>query len=264
MRVLCEIPNNDIVQVDRTPEIGVPTSINGKYVIPIPEGSSVSVTEDSMVVPTADPNSVVAQSFAGLLNQFPMFNSVVYNALIEPSEIDKLDLLATFPDGQGGLLPTRAQTGRGTLDPLPGGNVPNMTAVLAVNEISETELRPGLLITNTIDITSLIPSSTEDCDIATVNEFLVWWKIYSFEVSEDVSSNFGIFAGLNEPSIKSIIEVDQEPSGLEVYISSEDGLEWSRVNRLTTVSTCAGTQLRLAFLNYSTTKIYIASYAILF
>jgi len=79
MRLLCEIPDNSIVQVDRTPEIGVLTPFNGKYVIPIPEGSSVSVTESTKVLPSSDPDSVIAQSYAGLLNQFPMFNHVVYN-----------------------------------------------------------------------------------------------------------------------------------------------------------------------------------------
>ncbi len=263
MRLICEIPNNSIVQVDRTPDIGVSTPINGKYVIPVPEGSSVSVNNDTIVTPTADSNSIVAQAYAGLLNQFPMFNNIVFNPLIETTDIDKLDLVATFPDGSGGQFPTRVQTGRGTLDSLVEGNVPNMTSLLANNQLGEDSPRPGLVITNTIDVESLLTTS-EICEIPSVNEFLVWWKIYKFNVTDDVSSNFGVFKGVNDPAIKNIVEVEQEPSELEVFISSEDGLEWNPVRRLESVSTCDGTKLRLAFLNYSSEKIYLAAYAILF
>lgn len=265
MRILCEISTNSIVQVDSTPKLGSKTIINGKYVIPVPEGSTVSVDKNSFVLPSSDPNSVVSQAYAGLLAQFPMFNNVVFNPLLEPSDIDKLDLEATFDNGDGTEFVTRVQTGRGTGDPLPGGNVPNSTVILPNNPayLGGSVQRPGMLVTKSIDIAPLL-ASTGECEIPEISEFLVWWKIYKFSTTDDVSSTLGKLSGTNTPSLKQVEEIEQELEGFKVFVSADDGLSWTPVKRFVTAKTCDGTLVKLAFQNFTTEKIYIAAYAVTF
>jgi hypothetical protein len=235
--------------------------VNGKYVIPIPEGASIQVTRDTVVLPSSDPSSVVAQSFGAFLAQFPQYDHIAYNPLIEDTDVDDLDLTAA-PTIDGSTYITRAQTGRGTGGPLVSGQASNTTAILPVNS-TVTPARPGLLVTDTIDVGAFLPPPT-DCEIPAVEEFVVWWKIYEFDVSHDIRSDFGLHTGENAPALRRIVEIDQEPSTLEVYLSTDDGQTWVRVNRMDPVCVCPGTDVRLAFLNLSTTKVYLASYAILF
>lgn len=265
MRVLADLTTNSILQAGKTPDLGVAVPVNGKYVVAIPDGSAVQVTRDSVILPTSDPNSIVAQAYAGLLAQLPQYESILYNPLLTDSDIDDLDLTGTITLGTD-TFSTRVQTGRGTAGPLVSGNAPNSTALLPVNDtLGIGNDRPGCLITNTIDISPLLPPAPPgECFIPAANEFVLWWKLYDFQTSEDVRSSFGKFSGSNDPALREIIEVDQEPSGLEVYISSDDGQSWERANLLEPVSTCAGVSLRVAFLNFSTSRLYLAAYAVIF
>lgn len=263
MRALCDYTTNEILQVEKTPEIGAPVPVNGKYVIPVPEGASVQVNSDTIILPSSDPGSVVAQSFAGLLAQFPQYDHVAFNPLIEDTDIEDLDLAAATTINGNDII-VRAQVGRGTGGPLVSGQAANTTAILPVND-GAVPARPGAVVTDTIDVGPFLPPPPAGvCEIPAVEEFVVWWKIYEFDVSHDIRSSFGLHSGVNAPALRQIVETDQEPAGLEVYLSTDDGQTWVRVNRMDPVCVCPGTDVRLAFLNFSPAKLYLASYAILF
>lgn len=265
MRALCDLTTNAILQVEKTPPLGAPVPVNGKYVVPVPDGASVQVTRDSVVLPTSDPNSVVSQAFAGLLALFPQYDNVLFNPLITDTDVDDLDFTGTITLN-GDTHISRFQAGRQTGGLLVSGNAANSVAVLPVNSSVAAGDRPGVLISDTIDVSPLLPPAPPPpaCEIPMVDEVMVWWKIYDFQDTQDVRSDFGALAGTNTPALRQIVEVDQEPAGLEVYVSSDDGQTWEQVNLLEPVCVCAGTQFRIAFVNFSAAKLYVASYALVF
>jgi hypothetical protein len=166
--------------------------------------------------------------------------------------MDDLDIDGVMPDG----ATTRAQYGRGLNQPpyhttTQVGTAPCSVALLPANK-SVTPQRDGLLITDTMDIT------TETAG-AGAREFMVYWKIYQFECTHDVND------AVNTPALRKIIEVDQEPSDLEVFLSVNDGGSYFPIGRLEPTAFCsAGTKIRLAFRNTGDVKYYIASYAVMF
>ena len=265
MRALCDLATNEILQVEKDPELSVLVPVNGKYAIPIPEGSSVQPNSSSVVLPTSDPNSIVAQAYAGLLAQFPQYDNIVYNPLIFDTDVDDLDLSGTITL-DGTTYTTRVQTGRQTGGAFVSGQAANSTAILPVNNtLGVGNERPGLLVTDTINISSYLPSPPPgECYVPAANEFMVWWKIYGFETDHDIRSSYGKMAGYNDPALKNIVEVDQEPSDFQVYISPDDGRSWNLATRLIPTRTCAGVEVRLAFVNFTTTKLYLAAFAVIF
>lgn len=250
MRIVADLPTGDILQVEPTPDIGQEKPFNGRYVIPVPEGAALDVTSSSYVLPV-DGNDVSSLAMAALLVQFPMYENILFNPLLTASDIGDLDLTATGPSS----IITRAQVGRAS--GLQAGHAPNMVAVLPQNS-GATVARPGCLVTDTIDITAYTGGIGAD-------EFMVWWKIYTFETTDDVLSDYGATSGDDEPAVKYITEVDQEPSGWNVYVSNDDGATWTEATRMMPTDLGVfGTDVRVCFRNTSTTKRYLAAYAILF
>jgi len=258
MRILASRDENKILQVEKVPPEGAPVPINGKYVLSTPEGVTVHVFPDSIILPTSNPASVVAQAYAGLLAQFPQYENILFNPLLIDADVDDLDLGATFIDPiTADTYPTRAQVGRGTGGPLTAGQAPINTAMLAENP-GATPPRPGMLISDTIDIGPLTGGVGAD-------EFVVYWYLYDCSTTQDVNANFGAQAGNNFPALRNVIEQDQEPADLQVYISINDGTTWVEVNRLIPAAFCnKGDLVRLAFRNNGTTKTYLAAYAVMF
>lgn len=262
MRIVATLDGNEILGVEKNPPESTSTPCNGTYRVPIAEGVKVSVESTSFVLPSSDPDSVVARNFAGLLAQMPMFEQVLYNPLIEDTDIDDLDPTAVLNEGSPitATYSTRAQIGRGTAGPLPSGNAPNSVAMLASNDSAGVGFeRPGVLITDTIDVGA-----------ATANQgasaFAVYWYLYEFTTSRDVRASFGLFSGENTPAIRRVAEIDQEPDDFEAFISINDGANFFQVQRLIPISFCtSGLLIRLAFKNLNpTTKRYIAHYGLLF
>jgi len=251
MRVLTSLSTNSILQVERTPDVGDATAINGKYVVTLPMGAQVDVDSSSYVIPV-DGGDVSSLAFAGLLAQYPMYGNIIFNPLLQASDVADLDLTATLPTGEI----TRAIVGRGA-GPLSTGQCPNSTIILPQNN-TVAPVRPGLLITDTIDISAATGG-------VGANEFMVYWKIYGFDTTEDVISNYGATLGMNDPALRNLTEVAQEPAGLEVYLTIDDGITYTQVGRLEAVAFCVfGSDLRLAFVNRSTSRFYVACYAIMF
>jgi hypothetical protein len=262
MRIIATLAGNDIIQVEKNPPDGEPVARNGMYSVPIPEGVKVAVEPDSFVLPSSDPNSVVAQSYAGLLAQFPQYENILFNPLIEDIDMDDLDPTAILNEGAPPTASyiSRFQIGRGTAGPLPPGMAANSVAVLESNDTLGFGFeKPGVLITDTIDIGPLTGGLGAD-------EFVVYWYIYDFDTTVDVRTSFGAFAGQNNPAIRNMLEVDQEPSDLEVFISINDGITFFPVERLIPIAFCnPGLLIRIAFKNTDPTKKkYLAGYALMF
>jgi len=252
MRVIADLSSFKILQVEKTPPEGEANPFNGRFAIPVPDGASVDVDSATYITPQ-DAGSLPAQMAAALLARYPMYSNIAYNFLLEDSDILDLDLTATGPTG----FITRVATGRG-VGPGPLGQAPNTTAILPRNNTT-APARPGCLVTDTIDIT--IPTGGAGAD-----EFLIWWYLWDLTTSEDVASDFGIFAGTNNPATKSITEVDQEPASFEVWISHDDGVTWTQTSRLEPTDLITfNTLVRLAFINKNnTTPRYLAAYAVMF
>lgn len=253
MRVVANIADASIVQAEKTPNVGDAHTINGKFVAPIPEMVSITLDSSSYILPV-DGGDVMSLALAQLLVEYPMYENLVFNPLLVATDIADLDLTATFtPTGDI----TRAIVGRGS-GPLPTGAVPNMVGVPPQNG-AVVPPRPGLLISDTIDIGPLTSGAGAD-------EFMMWWRLYEIGTTHDVTSAFGATAGQNTPALKRITEVDQEPSGFEVWLSHDDGATYIQMDRLTpTDFTVFGSLLRVAFRNTNTSqRRLVAAYAVLF
>ena len=252
---LPDLPVNEtdsvIIQVSPTPPVGTYTPVNGKFVVDIPDGVvPPTINETSRLI---DPlNNVVDPIFQGLLRAFPGYRNVSYNPLLTSTDLALLDTTATFPFNPGPPVQfwsTRAQTGRVGV---PAGVAPNSVAMLAENPHPNPP-RPGLLITDTIDIGPATGG-------VGANNFLVYWKVYTMMVTEDVMD---YSTGINSPALKNLVEVQQDI--VDVYLSVNDGGGYTPVTRLSPCVTCdPGTLVRLAFVNHNPTKVYLAAYAVLF
>lgn len=259
-RIVVDIASNKILQVEKTPEVNESRVFNGRFALPIPEGSSVDVDDNTFFFPQSDPESLTARLAGALLARFPMYENIVYNFFVESDDINELDeaiLPAVSSPGAGLQVRTRAQTGRGSDIGAPTGNVANRTALLPQNNATPTA-RPGMLVTKTVDIAPFTGGAGAD-------EFLMWWYIYSKDTSEDIASDFGIFAGENDPAYANLTEIDQEPAPFQVYISHDDGATWTSIGRLEPTDLVTfDTNVRVLFVNTGNQKVYLGAYAFMF
>jgi hypothetical protein len=209
-----------------------------------------------------DGYDLVSQGMARLLANFPMFGNVYFNPLLTDDHVDELDFTFTFYDPDGNTYTPRLQTGRETSAGADTGQYPTHTALLAANG-TVTPARPGLMVSDAINIGPY----TLDCDAVEVgtDEFMLWWHLYEFEVTHDIAADFGAQDGLNQPALRYVGEMDQEPAGFSAYISVDGGANWCAVGLLEPISFCVKSKsVLIAFKNTSSSKRYIASYALLF
>lgn len=253
------------VEMDPQPNTTGQVVINGKYALPIVKGVEFPVTDASYVLPI-DGGDVSSISFAHLLAMYPMFGTIYHNPLLTSTHVADLDLTATFkqyypPAVDPVFLPTRAQTGRTFTLPEPG-QMPTHTAILSQN-LNTTPPHPGVLITQEINIG---PYTLDDLgNPVGADEFLVYWKLYDFSVSDDINAEYGAAAGINAPAQRMVQEMDQEPTGFSVYISPDNGDHYCEVGLLEPVAFCSKTtKFRLAFTNTTRDKIFLANFAVLF
>lgn len=209
-----------------------------------------------------DGYDLASQAMGRLLAAFPMFGNVYFNPLLTEDHVNELDFTTEFLDPDTGFrYKPRLQTGRGApLDD--SGQFPTHTALLPLNS-TVVPNRPGLLMSTEIDISAY----TLDCngDPVGTDEFLLWWKLYDHVTSEDVAADYGPLQGVNEPAIRSVLEMDAEPSGFSAYISTDGGSHWCQVGLLEPVSFCNRSKsIRVAFKNGRDRKVFLASFAVLF
>lgn len=260
MRVLVDLKTNftatqpDITQVEKTPapETGVP--INGRYVLPIVTGVEFPITSADYVLDGTgqiDGGDLSSISFSHLLAMFPEFGNLYFNPLLTAAHVGELDPTFNFIDPHVPASYTpRFQSGY-----VGEGQMPTHTALLAQND-SLLNSRPGLIVSDNIDISGFFPTGTTD--------FMVYWKLLDFDVSHDVRSDFGSTAGQNQPAIRRVYEVDQEPDGFSVYISPDNGVTWTDVTLLETITLANTTTFRVAFKNTASAKVFLANFAVLF
>lgn len=209
MRVVIDRASNQILGTEATPDVGDSSVVNGKYVIPIPEGAAVTVDSATTLV------SLETDIAAELLVRYPMFSNILYYPLISTADVADLDLTATGP---GGII-SRAMIGRAVGAPPSIGISQNNTVILPQNNAT-TPARPGCLVTTTI---TAIPGA---------DEAMLWWWISSINTTEDVNHGTGATANVNNPAYRTMTEVNQEPAGLTAYLSNDNGTTWVEATRL--------------------------------
>ena len=252
MRIVVNLADAAIVQVEKNPDVGTTRAYNGKYALPIPDNVALDVTGADYVLPV-DGGDVTSKAMLELLAQFPMYSNIVFNPLLTAADMADLDLTATFtPTGDI----TRAMVGRGS-GPLTTGCSPNTVCVLPQNN-GVAPAHPGVLISDTIDISAATGGLGAD-------DFMVWWHLYDVTSTEDVTSSYGATNGLNDPAYRNLAEQEDQPTGFEVWLSHDDGATYTQMDPLNpTDFGSLGTLLRIAFINTSNSRRYVASYAILF
>lgn len=268
MQVVANLSSNAIVSTETEAEIGDTSVRNGQYVLQIPDGVAVYVDENSHVIPQ-DGTSIPVLAAGELLIRFPMYDHIIFNYLLEDSDIAAIDLAGPQPTA-GTVTPAgptwsgvyaassvpRCQVGRGGGGPL--GVAPNSVAILPVNS-ARASASFGAMVTALQDITSFNPGTPGTDDV------MMWWEIATVQNSEDIVSGYGVTDGLNNPSFRSLVKVDQEPNDFFVYVSVDDGASWFQANRLEPLDLITpGVDLRIAFLNTGNRKIFLLGYAILF
>jgi len=262
------VPTDRITQVDPDPPLFYSSNITGDYLIPAVDGTSISVTNFSYVLPI-NGNDVSSQIFGQLLARFPQYRHVYFNPLLQTSDIAALDTAATWdrmiPDPAGGpnpilyRFPTRAKVSGGVTP------APMTVSVLPLNTTgtllpTPRPVHPGVLVTDNIDLTAATSGAGAD-------DFMVYWKVYTIFDDQDIAGcGLGSTQGANLPAFRRAFEIDQEPSGFAVYISIDDGQNWVQARRLQQVAFCGKTnQVKLAFLNTNSSQTYtLAHFAILF
>jgi hypothetical protein len=221
------------------------------------------VDSSSYMLPV-DGGDITSLAYAELQGRFPQFPNIVFNPLLASADMAVFDFTATVdnsgsdvlpaPTPYVGIFPTRAQSGR---EASPAGLTPLSTAILPANN-QTTPPKPGVLVTDTIDISAATGGEG-------ASNFLVYWKVYQIVVSDEIMSDWGLLSGTNQAAIKSLVEIDPETSGFVVAISTDDGSTYQPVEHLEPISFCLpGTNIRLAFLNTTSDKIYLATYAVMF
>lgn len=252
MRIVVNLADHAIVQVEKNPEVGTERAYNGKYALPIPDNVALDVTSSDYVLPV-DGGDVSSKAMLELLAQFPMYSNIVFNPLLTAADMADLDLTATFtPTGDI----SRAMIGRGA-GPLPTGASPNTVCILPQNN-TVAPARPGILISDTIDISAATGGLGAD-------DFMVWWHLYELDTTEDVTSSYGATSGTNDPAYRNLAEQEDQPTGFTVWLSHDDGATYTQMDPLNPTDLGSlGTLLRIAFINTSNSRRYVGAYAILF
>jgi len=259
------VPTDRITQVEIDPAYLGISNITGDYLIPAIDGTAISVTSNSYVLPI-NGNDVSSNIFGQLLARFPQYRNVYFNPLLRDLDIQAFDPTAswarTIPDPAGGpnpvlyYYPTRAKLPTSAAVPMPMcvGILP------ANNTVSGKPTLPGVLITDNIDLTAATGGVGAD-------DFMVYWKLYGLTDTNDVAGcGLGSTIGFNSPAFKQAQEINQEPNTLQVYLSVDDGQNWVQVQRLQQVAFCGKTnQIRLAFVNTNSSQTFsLAHFALLF
>lgn len=246
MNAIFEHATNRLIQATDEPiSVGDTLTVNGKYLVPCPDGAAYDI--DS----TDTPATVAAKAASALLVRYPMYENAAYNFFLDATDMDGIDLTDPLPVSPIVSTKPRVLMGRGGVGPTPTGAAPNSVAVLPANPYAASA-SPGLLVTDTIDISATAPAGTD--------EVLIWWQIAQFSTSQDTTT------GTNPaPAVRTLTSIDQEPAGFTVYVSNDDGATWYVADRLLPVDLInPGTDLRLAFVNSGTSRLYLLGFTVLY
>lgn len=264
MQVVFNIASNAVVTTQSDPEVGESTTVNGQFLMVIPPGAAVTVDASST------PATVSLAAATELLVRFPMYDHVLYNWFLDSTDVADLDLSGSAPQPTSGTVAAgtppsmdpgsvpRCQVGRGS-GPAPTGVAPNSVALLAPNLVDTPGATFGCIVTNAVDLTPYNPVTPGTDNV------MMWWEIATVTTTEDIAHGYGTTAGQNTPSLRRLEKVDQEPPGFMVYVSVDDGASWYEAPYLQpTDLVTSGTDLRIAFVNETSEKVYLTGFAVLF
>jgi hypothetical protein len=239
MNAIFDLATSRLIQSTNDPiSVGDSITVNGRFIVPAPDGAALEIS------PTDTPATVATNAAAALLVRYPMYENVAYNFFLNSSDMAAIDVASVVPSPVASTKP-RCQIGRG-VGPLPVGIAPNSVAILPTS----VALQPGLLVTDTIDISVIAPLGTD--------EVLIWWQIAQFSTTNDSITQA-------TPAIKSLTSISQEPTTLDVYVSNDDGATWYQADRLLPVDLVnPGTDLRVAFVNNSSARVNLLGFAVLY
>ena len=245
MNAVFDLATSRLIQSTNDPiSVGDSITVNGRFIVPAPDGAALEIS------PTDTPTTVATNAAAALLVRYPMYENVAYNFFLNSSDMAEIDVASVVPSPVASTKP-RCQIGRGVL-PLPVGIAPNSVAILPQNT-NVVSNQPGLLVTDTIDILATAPLGTD--------EVLIWWQIAQFTTTNDNVHSITQAT----PAIKTLTSIWQEPLTLGVYVSNDDGATWYQADRLLPVDLVnPGTNLRVAFVNTSSARVYLLGFAVLY
>ena len=224
---------------------------NGKYVLELPPGVPVTLSYSSYILTGVleDAGSVTTQAFADWLAGYPEFSFCFYNLFLTAANHTALNFLTSETIGLG-TYSVRAQRGY-----TGGGNALGAGTVALMPPNPSTHA--GFVSTNTVDVL-LAPISG-----AATDRFVPWWSVSEYQTSADISSAYGIHAGTVEPARQQWVRL--APSSVQVYLSNDAGVTWTQVIWLTPVTLPAvGKDVKLAFFNMTSNKLWLNGYALAF
>jgi hypothetical protein len=143
------------------------------------------------------------------------------------------------------------------------------TRVLATidpTDNTKVQLRPVPPTNTAVTVTQSVGSSFTIVESHPgTDEVMMWWEVNRMSTSEDQGPDASGHSGPNTPAYKSLLQIAEEDPELLVYASVNDGVSWYRVPYLEPIDLInAGTQLRVAFINLGSTKLYLSGFCVLF
>lgn len=215
-----------------------PTNMNGCYEIAHPD-----------ILGAIDPNGTLSEIRTriseGFMISYPGWNGVIYNDLPTEDGGTTLDDSASFDGNE-----VRYKWGTGA----------NLLGLFAQSVTSPptgtywSYIRPGLVVTQPIDISGIIPAGTLS--------FKIWWRAVYKTYTQDKTPIKDLREDANEPAYQRYETADS----FKVYISRDDGSTYSEVENLVDFSWGGGlppTEIRLAFVNEGDRDAFLLAYAIM-
>lgn len=269
MQIIGNLSSDDVVKSESSPSVGGTTVVNGQYLIPVPDGVAIELGPSSYIQPQ-DSGSVTGLISAALLARYPQFDNISSNFLLDVNDLLKVEVTSGGPEPTSGTVnptpPSWAAYGPGNNGPRcqvgragssPAGNAPSSVAILPRND-GATSPTYGLLMTDSEDLTPLNPSNPGTRDV------MLWWEVATITTNEDIVTGYNTTSGQETPSFRRITKTDPALADLFVYVSVDDGASWYQADYLTPVDLVTpGTDLRVAFVNAGTSKIYLLGFAVL-
>ena len=211
--------------VQQTPSSLSPITMNGRYLLDEPDFVKVTINSSSTVT------SLKSSISSALLSTYSTYNGISYDFLLT----DFTNIDTTQGKFQIGDIPNTLAINRLTYVPtfFPG-------------VYSED---PGIIYTNNITI----PGTGSD-------KFMVYWRFATLSYTDDISPVVGQD---NQPTQ---LQYDlTEPTNAEVHISVDNGVTYTQVDKLKSISyPSLETLVKLKFVNNSSNKLHLLAFAILY
>lgn len=202
-----------------------PITMNGRYMLDEPDFVKATITPSSTVT------SLKSSISSALLSTYSTYTGVIYDFLL--TDFTNIDTTQGF--FQIGAIPNTLAVNRFTYIPtfFPGVYTED----------------PGVVYTNNITI----PGAGSD-------KFMVYWRFATLSYTDDISPVVG------QANQATQLQYDlTEPTNAEVHISVDNGVTYTQVNKLESISyASAETLVKLKFVNNSSNKLHLLAFAILY